>query len=140
VKTDFSYDIRVRYSEIDGQKIVFNGNYVNYIDIGITEYYRKIFGDEWVTNPAALHFDPVVAKLTIEYKKPAKLDYILSIFVKVIEIGTSSLKHEIIIKHDDEMVVLANSIQVNCDLESGKAVPIPEKVKELINIFEQKTT
>ena len=34
--------IRVRFNEIDGQNIVFNGNYLIYADIGITEYFRTL--------------------------------------------------------------------------------------------------
>src|SRR3546814_2252886 len=34
--------VRVRFNEIDGQKIVFNANYLVYADIGVTEYFRAI--------------------------------------------------------------------------------------------------
>ena len=42
--TDFNliYPIRVRWSEIDSQNIVFNGHYLNYFDIAITEYWRAV--------------------------------------------------------------------------------------------------
>ena len=33
-------DVRVRFNEIDGQNIVFSGNYLIYADIGVTEYFR----------------------------------------------------------------------------------------------------
>ncbi len=38
----FSHPIRVRYSEIDGQKIVFNAHYSTYIDVAVTEYFRTV--------------------------------------------------------------------------------------------------
>jgi acyl-CoA thioesterase FadM len=31
-----SHRLRVRWSEVDMQKIVFNGNYLNYIDVAVT--------------------------------------------------------------------------------------------------------
>ena len=34
--------VRVRFNEIDGQNIVFNGNYLVYADIGVTEYFRAL--------------------------------------------------------------------------------------------------
>mgnify|MGYP001822445374 FL=1 len=36
----FSHRFRVRYSEIDGQGIVFNAHYLTYFDTAITEYFR----------------------------------------------------------------------------------------------------
>src|SRR5258708_21427420 len=34
----FFFPFRVRYSEIDGQRIVFNAHYLTYFDTAITEY------------------------------------------------------------------------------------------------------
>ena len=38
---EFSHTLRVRYSEVDSQGIVFNANYLNYIDVAIGEYFRS---------------------------------------------------------------------------------------------------
>ena len=38
----FTHNLRVRWSEVDSQKVVFNANYLNYFDIGVTEYYKAI--------------------------------------------------------------------------------------------------
>ena len=43
-RKDFSFvhTLRVRWSEVDMQGIVFNGNYLNYFDVAFTEYWRAI--------------------------------------------------------------------------------------------------
>src|SRR5262249_11086983 len=41
-KPCFRHRIRVRYSEIDGQAVVFNSRYLEYADVAITEYYRSL--------------------------------------------------------------------------------------------------
>ena len=38
----FSEPLRVRWAEVDAQGIVFNGHYLAYFDVGVTEYYRAI--------------------------------------------------------------------------------------------------
>ncbi len=38
----FVYRLRVRWAEVDRQGIVFNGHYLTYFDVGITEYYRAL--------------------------------------------------------------------------------------------------
>ena len=48
-KTDFNFStrFRVRWSEVDPQGVVFNARYLEYADIGITEYYRALDRDFW---------------------------------------------------------------------------------------------
>ena len=43
-RSDFSFffPFRVRYSEVDGQMIVFNAHYLTYFDTAITEYFRAL--------------------------------------------------------------------------------------------------
>ena len=38
----FIYSLRVRYSEIDGQKIVYNAHYLTYLDDAVTAHYRGL--------------------------------------------------------------------------------------------------
>ncbi len=37
-----SHALRVRWAEVDRQNIVFNGHYLTYFDVAITEYWRAI--------------------------------------------------------------------------------------------------
>src|SRR5688500_13394509 len=37
-----SHRLRVRWAEVDAQGIVFNGHYLTYFDVGMTEYLREI--------------------------------------------------------------------------------------------------
>ena len=42
----FFYPLRVRYSEVDCQGVVFNANYLMYFDTTITEYFRALGYDQ----------------------------------------------------------------------------------------------
>lgn len=132
----FSHTIRVRYSEIDGQKIVFNAHYLTYIDIGFTEYMREILGSDWLTNSHFSHFEPVLVKSTVEYKKPALLDDLIKVYVRVKKLGSSSLTLESIIKRDDEILIEAETIQVNYNNVTKTSAPIPDDIKNRIQEFE----
>ncbi|MBU8789238.1 hypothetical protein KM885_00395 [Oceanobacillus caeni] len=54
----FSHRLRVRYSEIDGQKVVYNSHYLTYIDVAVTEYFEQVLSQE-----EASRFDYVLLKL-----------------------------------------------------------------------------
>lgn len=132
----FSHPLRVRYSEIDGQKIVFNAHYSTYIDIATTEYFREVLGDNMLELAETHTLDPVLKKITIEFIKPAKLDDFLDIYCRIIKLGTSSFQLEHTITRGDEILVEAEVVQVNYDTESGKAIPIPDDIKQKILLFE----
>lgn len=38
----FFHTLRVRWAEVDPQSIVFNGHYLTYADVAITEYFRAL--------------------------------------------------------------------------------------------------
>ena len=38
----FCHKVRIRYTEIDGQMIVMNSNYLNYIIVTNTEFFRHL--------------------------------------------------------------------------------------------------
>lgn len=133
---NFSYAFRVRYSEIDGQKIVFNAHYSSYLDLGITEYFRGILGSEWITDPTSFHFDPVLVKTTIEFVSPATLDDMLTIYVRAKRIGNTSLTFEYQINREEQVILKAETIQVNYDFVNRKSTPLPDMVKEKIKQFE----
>lgn len=85
---EFCYLLRVRYSECDAQKVVFNGRYVDYVDLAVTEFMRVVWGD--YNDILAKGIDNQVVRLSIEWKAPARFDDILAITVKPIKIGSSS--------------------------------------------------
>lgn len=135
----FAHRLRVRYSEIDGQKIVFNAHYSTYIDIATTEYFRTMLGDHLIELAETHTFDPVLKKITIEFIKPAKLDDFLDIHCRVVKLGTSSFQLKHMITRGDENLVEAEVIQVNYDTASGKAIPIPDDLKKKILLFENQS-
>jgi acyl-CoA thioester hydrolase len=67
----FSHRIRVRYGEVDPQSVVFNARYLDYADIGVTEYWRAV-------TAAGLWHEPIlechVAKAEVIFKKPIRAD------------------------------------------------------------------
>jgi acyl-CoA thioester hydrolase len=83
----FRYLLRVRYSECDAQKIVFNARYAEYADLATTEFLRALLGG---VHPEELGIDYRVAKLVLDWKAAARFDDVISIAVSVPRTGASS--------------------------------------------------
>lgn len=131
----FSYPIRVRYSEIDGQKVVFNAHYLTYLDVAVVEYFRKVIGPDFLKLPEG-YFDIALVKVSIDFKQPARLDDVIDVHCRITRLGNSSMNFEYMITRDNEVLVEAESVQVNFNPTTGKSQPIPEEIRRKIKAFE----
>ncbi len=86
----FNHTLRVRWSEVDLQKIVFNGNYLNYFDVAFTEFMRST-GLPGALEQHAAGFEMYAKKATVEYHAPAHFDDELCITVEPIKLGNTSV-------------------------------------------------
>jgi acyl-CoA thioester hydrolase len=126
----FRHRIRVRYSEIDGQKVVFNSRYLEYADVAITEYYRSL-GVPPTAPPGAQVPEFHVAKATIEFKAPIYLDEEIDLCVCTLRVGRTSWTILIEIRGADggDIRATIEEVQVHVDLHTGTAAPLPDWIR-----------
>lgn len=131
----FFHPLRVRWSEVDPQRVVFNGHYLTYFDIGITEYFRHL--GLRVAEPTDTGGEFFVRKATLEYHAPALFDDELRIGVRIGRIGTSSLQFLIGIYRADLLLVSGEVIYVNTDPATRQPCPVSEVLRERVGRFEE---
>jgi len=134
----FSHPFRVRYSEIDGQGVVFNAHYLTWFDTTITEYFRAL-GYDQQADAKRTGIDFHVVKSLIEYKASARFDQEIDVGARVARIGNSSLVFELGIfpKSGDDALVTGEIVWVYTDQQSHRALPIPASIRDLIATREQ---
>lgn len=139
-KSDFRFmtKIRVRWMECDGQGIVYNGAYLGYLEIGQAEYYRNL-GFAIYIIPQSGYFDFVVVKSTQEFKAPAKVDEIIELYVRVSNIGNTSLtlNLEIYAEGNDRLLTSIQTVYVGYDTATESTRPVPDAIRELVIHFEE---
>jgi acyl-CoA thioester hydrolase len=131
----FSHSLRVRWAEVDRQGIVFNGHYLLYFDVGITEYWRAI-GYPYPDGLLAHGSDLYVKKAGIEYHASAHYDEVLDVQVRVARIGRSSLQFVLEIRRGETRLVSGEIVYVNADPATRKSAPMPGLLREAILRFE----
>src|SRR3954454_7914503 len=93
VAAPLTYELRVRFGECDPQGVVFNANYLAYLDIGMTELFRAAFGTlggyQAIVERSGLEF--VVAEAGLRYHRPARFDDELTLEVAITRLGTTSM-------------------------------------------------
>jgi len=137
-RTDFvcAPTLRVRWAEVDMQKIVFNGHYLTYIDTAIAEYWREIglpYPHGYVERYGS---DIYLRKATVEYLGSAGYDDVLTVCCRVARLGRSSMTFHFEIYRDGELLITAELVYVNADSEK-KAAPLPEDVRERVKRYER---
>ncbi len=130
-RQDFSffYNLRVRWSEVDMQAIVFNGNYLNYFDVAFTEYWRATALPDVIAQAEA-GLEMFARKATIEYHAPARFDDELTIGVRCAELGRSSMRFVLEIYRGDDMLVSGEMTYVYADSRIRKSEPVPAPWRE----------
>jgi acyl-CoA thioester hydrolase len=124
--------IRVRYSETDQMQVVYHGNYAQYFEIGRVEWLRnKGISYKWMEENGIML--PVVS-LTMNYKKPARYDELLSL--KTILKNRSAVKIEFdyeLYNENGELLTTGNSILVFVDMKTGKPISPPQYILDVLN-------
>ena len=129
----FSTRFRVRYAEIDGQRIVFNSRYLEYADVAVTEFWEwtgiaEALPEVWPTT----EFN--VRRTEIDYLKPFRLGDTVEAFVRIEKLGTTSLTKRFELAHAEtgELHTVINMVSVHVDLETGRPVPLPDAIRTVL--------
>src|SRR3954463_2251070 len=133
--------LRVRWAEVDMQKVVFNGHYLTYIDTAVGEYWREIglpYPEGYVERYGA---DLFLRKATVEYLGSARYDEVLEIYSRVAKLGRSSMTFHFEIHREgkDGPLVSAELVYVNAEPSAMKAAPLPDDVRQRVLAFERVT-
>lgn len=131
----FFHRLRVRWAEVDMQKIVFNAHYLMYFDTAITDYWRAL-ALPYEETMVHLGGDLYVKKASVEYHGSAKFDDRLDVTLKCARIGTSSMTFAGAIFRGDELLITCELIYVFADPSSQTSKPVPDALCRVLTGFE----
>ena len=131
--------LRVRWAEVDMQKIVFNGHYLTYIDTAVAEYWRAIglpYPGGYVERYGN---DMYLRKATVEYLGSARYDDQLDVCCRVGRLGRTSMTFhfEIYREAEEAPLVSAELVYVNADPSTMKAAPLPDELRRQVLRYER---
>ncbi len=126
----FSTRFRVRYAEIDGQKVVFNSRYLEYADVAVTEYWpwtgiAAALGAEWTETE--FH----VRRTEVDYLKPFVFGDMIEVSMRIERVGRSSLTQYFEMAHADtgDLHCAIMMVIVNVDLATGQSAALSGDVR-----------
>ena len=131
----FFHRLRVRWAEVDMQKIVFNGHYLMYLDTAISDYWRAM-AFPYEAGMLALGGDLYVKKASLEYHGSARYDDVLDVGLRCQRIGTSSMTFQGAIYAGDALLITAELIYVFADPATQTSKPVPDVLRNALEAFE----
>lgn len=132
----FFHSLRVRWAEVDMQKIVFNAHYLMYFDTAISDYWRALA----LPYEEAMHSlggDLYVKKAAIEYHGSARFDDRLDVALRCARVGNSSIVFTGAIFRADTLLITAELVYVFADPASQKSRPVPAALRAILTGFEE---
>lgn len=116
----FLHPLRVRWAEVDPQGIVFNGHYLTYADVAITEYFRAL-GVRYPQDLVADGGDFFAVRTLLEYLSPARFDDTLTLGIW----------------RGEEALTSGEIVYVHADATTRTSRPLPAWLREKVRGFER---
>jgi YbgC/YbaW family acyl-CoA thioester hydrolase len=136
-RSDFRFfeRLRVRWAEIDAQKIVFNGHYLMYFDTAVAGYWRAL-ALPYAESMHALGGDLFVRKAEVDYIASARYDDVLDIGMRCARVGNSSITFSGAAFRQEKLLVSCALTYVFADAEGTASKPVPDELRQLFDRFE----
>lgn len=131
----FFHRLRVRWAEVDMQKIVFNAHYLMYFDTAIADYWRAI-GLPYEAAMVQLDGDLYVKKATVAFHASARADDQIDVALKCTRIGTSSMVFAGAIFRGDALLITGELIYVFADPATQTSRAVPDLLRGILNDYE----
>jgi YbgC/YbaW family acyl-CoA thioester hydrolase len=127
--------LRVRWAEVDMQRIVFNGHYLMYLDTAVGGYWRSL-AMPYHETMEMLEGDLYVRKATLEYLASARYDERLLVGIRCERIGNSSMRFTGCVFRGAQPLVTSELVYVFADPPTQTSRPVPPLLRSVLEAFE----
>lgn len=132
----FTCQLRVRWSECDAQGVVFNANYLVYVDIAMTEYQRAL-ERPYPAALAALGADQFAVRAETDFLASAVYDDVLDLATRTEQVGRTSFRMKSAIFRGDEVLSQTRMTYVNVSLQDKRPLPLDDEYIRVVQAFER---
>ena len=127
--TPHAFPVRVYYEDTDFSGVVYHASYLRFMERGRTEMLRA----RGVSQGTSLSAEPgdrfgfAVRAMTIDFRRPARMDDLLTIETQVVDIGGASMELAQRVTRGDDLLVEA-TVRIACVVD-GRPCRIPAAIR-----------
>jgi tol-pal system-associated acyl-CoA thioesterase len=131
VNSEFSWPVRVYYEDTDAGGIVYNANYLKFLERARTEWLRQL----GIEQDHLLQLDVafVVRHIDIEFRNAARFNQLLTVSCRVAQLKRASMVFTQEIVDEQNRIIVSAEVTIACVRVSVmKPIAIPEDVSGVI--------
>jgi len=117
----FTYNIDVRYRDVDPLRHVSHVEFVTYMQQARLSYLEEEFG------MSERGIDPIVVHIEVDYVDSIELGENVAVKVTCEDPSNTSFRTDYEILVNEKTVAIGHSIQVAADEETGETLPLPDE-------------
>ena len=128
-------NVRIRYAETDQMGVVYHGNYVQFIEMGRTEWLR-VLGISYKEMEAAGVMLPVIS-ITMNYKKSAYYDDVLTIRTTLKKLPSVKIEFDFeIFNESEEIITKGNTVLAFINMMTKRPMKCPEHLLKKLSTID----
>jgi acyl-CoA thioester hydrolase len=126
------YELKVSFEELDPMNVVWNGNYMRYLERARVDLFGKLKYSYFQMHEDGIAYP--LAKLNAKYIKPAFFEDILTVKTEILSIEpTLDLKYTIYNKKTGDKIFTATTMQIAINSKTRESIfNAPENLKKAI--------
>ena len=125
----YSFPVRVYFENTDAGGVVYHSEYLKFLERARTEWLRHLgFDHQALARDHRMVF--IVSAISVEFLKPARLDELLAVSVRLESLGKVRCVFAQEIRRDDEVLVRAKVTAASVAGETFKPAEIPEPLRK----------
>ncbi len=126
------YELKVSFEELDPMNVVWNGNYMRYLERARVDLFGKLKYSYFQMHEDGIAYP--LAKLNAKYIKPALFEDILTVKTEILSIEpTLDLKYTIYNKNTGDKIFTATTMQIAINAKTRESIfTAPENLKKAI--------
>lgn len=123
--SEFNWQVRVYYEDTDAGGVVYHANYLAYMERARSEWLRTLgFDNRSLARREGVIF--AVRRASIDYHRPANLDELLDVSVRLKKRGRASLVFEQQVRRGEVLLCQGDILLACVDAASFKPTAIPQ--------------
>lgn len=131
------WQVRVYWEDTDAGGVVYHSQYLNFFERARTEWLRAR-GIHQAQLAAEHGVVFAIRRMTVDWRRPARLDDLLEVSVHAVRAGRSRLEfRQEMVRHADGAPLASAEVTAAClDAQSFKPITMPEAIRSEINHVE----
>jgi 4-hydroxybenzoyl-CoA thioesterase len=135
----FTRSVPIRFSHCDPAGIVYFPHYFDMFNGLIEDWYGQELGFDYAELIMGRRYGFPFVHIECDFKIPSRIGEVIELTLLVEHVGRSSLAIAIVCHHDNIERLRARMVTAMMSLETRKAVPLPQPLRDQIESYQRQT-